>query len=96
MAEAKLIPAYKAVSVVAKKGQCCEAVLEYVGKRFLASEVTTLPIDACDRYAQCQCRYKKWDDRRQDERRFGVAGMANQYFHGDEKRSQRRGRRKTD
>ena len=96
MAEAKLRPTYPAVSVVAREGRCCREVLEYVDKRYLASEAPTLPIDACDRYAQCQCRYKKWDDRRQDERRFGAPGMANQYFHGDEKRNQRRGRRKTD
>ena len=96
MAEAKHTPSYPAVSVEAQRGSCCEAVLEYVGKRVLVSEAPVLPIDACDRYAQCQCRYKKWDDRRQEERRYGAAGMASQYYHDEEKRNQSRGRRDND
>ena len=96
MAEPTRVPSYPAVSVEPDKETCCKAVLEIAEKRFLASEAPALPVDACDRFAQCQCRYKKWDDRRQEERRMTVAGMGNQYFNGDEKRALKRGRRDTD
>ena len=96
MAEAKLKPAYPAVSIESQPETCCKAVLEYQGKRFLTAEAPLLPLDLCDRYADCTCRYRKWDDRRQEERRVGVSGMANQFYHGEEKRENPRGRRETD
>ncbi len=96
MAEALTIPAYPAVSIEPKQRACCEAVLEVAGTRYLVSEVPALPLETCDRYGQCRCTYQKWDDRRQEERRLVVAGMANQYFSDDEKRDKRRGRRAVD
>ena len=96
MAEPLRDPTYPAVSVDPSPGACCEAVQEFAEKRFLISDAPVLPLDACDRFAQCQCRYKKWVDRRQEDRRFIVAGMAGQYFKGDEQRALKRGRRNTD
>ena len=96
MAEPSPTPSYPAVSVEPCPDACCKAVLEFSGKRLLIGDAPILPLDACDRYAQCQCRYEKWDDRRQEDRRLVVAGMGNHSFNSDEKRALKRGRRSTD
>ncbi|MCB1684363.1 MAG: hypothetical protein KDI31_07755 [Pseudomonadales bacterium] len=55
-----------------------------------------LPLQGCSRYDQCECRYLKWDDRRQEDRRGIDNWVSNQYYEGDDKRGRRRGRRRTD
>ncbi len=97
MAEAQSINSYTAVSVKPDGSEACEAVQNIAGKRFLCGEAPVLPLEACDRYGQCKCKYEKWDDRREEEeRRFVIAGMAHQHYADGEKRSLRRGRRKSD
>lgn len=96
MAESLPHPSYSAVSIEPRRDSCCKAVLEIAEKRLLISDAPVLPLDACDRYADCQCRYKKWDDRRQDDRRLVVAGMGLRAFSGEEKRALKRGRRSAD
>ena len=96
MAEPARKPPYSAVSIEPVEDACCNAVLEVAKQRFLVCDVPVLPLDACDRITQCQCIYKKWDDRRQEDRRTVVAGMGQQAFDGAEKRSLKRGRRSTD
>lgn len=41
----------------------CEAATALLGRRFLSSEAPRLPLAACDEPA-CQCRFRKYDDRR--------------------------------
>ncbi len=96
MAEAQSINSYTAVSVKADGSEACEAVQNIAGKRFLCGEAPVLPLEACDRYGQCQCKYEKWDDRRQEDRRFVIAGMAQPNYANGEKRNLRRGRRIVD
>ena len=96
MAKVQSTNSYFAVSVNPNESEACEAAKNMSGKRFLRDDVPVLPLEACDRHGQCQRKYEKWDDRRQDERRFVVAGMVNPYQAGDEKRSLRGGRRSTD
>jgi hypothetical protein len=59
-------------------------------------EAPMLPLADCTRPAQCKCKYKKWEDRRQDDRRALDSGIASQYYSGNEKRARRRGRRRSD
>ena len=96
MREAQLIPTHSAVSVKPHGTEACQSVQDINGQRFLCSEAPTLPLESCDRYDQCKCKYEKWDDRRQEDRRYFGAGIANQFYHEEEKRSQHPGRRSTD
>ena len=86
---------YQAVSI-AHGLVNCQAVRDIQGKRFLASEAPMLPLEDCTESNDCMCKYQKWDDRRQEDRRMSDSGIGGQYFHGEEKRSIRRGRRSTD
>jgi hypothetical protein len=97
VAEAKHISTnYSAVSLLPESQDCCEAVKEIVGIRFLSHEAPLFPLNECDRSERCKCKYKHWQDRRQDNRRNLDMGIANQFFHEDEKRTPRSGRRNTD
>ncbi|QMU62379.1 MAG: hypothetical protein GKR92_11990 [Gammaproteobacteria bacterium] len=61
----------------------CEKVLELHGKRFLSAEAPELPQPGCDQY--CKCKFKHYNDRRQDERRdaFSSSGI---HFSGEKNR----------
>lgn len=87
---------FSAVSLQPDSQDCCEAVKEIMGIRYLSREAPLFPLAECDRSEKCKCIYKRWDDRRQDDRRDMDMGIANQFFHDDEKRSLRRGRRSAD
>jgi len=94
MAVTNQIPThFSVVSVLPNSQNCCEAVKEIVGMRFLSNEVPMFPLNECDRYDQCRCKYERWDDRRQHDRRDFDKGIANQFFFEEEKRSLPRGRR---
>ena len=50
--------------------EACEAAAAQRGQRYLASEAPELPLSECDT-AECACRYRYHDDRRENEdRRF--------------------------
>jgi len=96
MAEAPQINPHAAVSIEPRAIGCCDAAREIAGRRYLIPDAPQLPLKDCNRFDQCQCKYKKWDDRRHDERRAMDSGISNQYFHGAERRTKKRGRRSTD
>lgn len=87
---------YPAVSVVPASG-CCEAARALEGQVMLASEVPALPLADCSDPGQCQCRYRKYSDRRSgdDDRRFPYEGQRATWYMGSEKRSST-GRRNRD
>ena len=83
---------FRAVSI--KPGNdCCQAVRDLGDKRFLTLEAPQLPLQDCSEYASCTCKYQKWDDRRQEDRRALKTGIAGQYFQGDDRRAGRERRR---
>lgn len=86
---------FQAVSIVSGIKNC-QAVRDLTDKRFLASEAPLLPLDGCTSTLDCTCRYAKWDDRRQEDRRMIDNGIGAHYYADTEKRKQRKGRRSTD
>ena len=87
---------YRAVSVVPDSRGGCDAVKAITEQRYLLDEAPMLPLAECNRGGQCKCKYKRWDDRRQEDRRALDHGFSNQFFHDEDSRSNRRGRRSTD
>ncbi|MEH6448712.1 MAG: hypothetical protein V7765_08580 [Oleispira sp.] len=77
--------------------QCCNAVKELHGKRFLSAQAPTLPVNGCDQ-EHCHCDYIHHDDRRIEVRRDDVGLQHDMYGQNGETehREPRRGRRKTD
>lgn len=62
---------YRAVSI--KKGLFpCKAAVFYSGRRFFSHEAPVLPLPSCSDCANCECRYRHHDDRRnvENERRI--------------------------
>ena len=59
---------WQAVSIVPGAGACA-AVEESRGKRFLTRAAPRLPLAACNNQNQCQCKYKRYTDRRDSPRR---------------------------
>lgn len=53
----------------------CPASQSLRGKRFLAVEAPTLPLERCNRVAHCQCQYRHFADRRQGPRRAQELGI---------------------
>lgn len=83
---------YQSVSV-AYPSKCCAAIKALAGQRVLACDAPSLPLPSCTLAHQCKCRFEKYDDRRDDERRF--VGTLSRWYGGSEKRRSR-GRRGTD
>lgn len=84
---------WHAVSIV-PRGQACEAAQACRGKRYLSLEAPRLPLQGCDA-AQCQCRYRHFEDRRATQRRQDDASAA-ATSRGNRNRRERAGRRATD
>ena len=61
----------------------CEEVLKLHGKRYLSAEAPMLPVVGCNQ--NCKCKFKHYDDRRQDDRRdaFSASGI---HFSGEKNR----------
>lgn len=53
----------------------CPALHGIENVRFLANEAPMIPLPECDQGRACDCRYKHFDDRRQDERRDADIGL---------------------
>lgn len=83
---------YQAVTVVCP-GKCCAAAKALTGKRILARSAPTLPLPACSLADQCRCSFRKYDDRRDENRR--LPGELTKWYGGAEKRISR-GRRGAD
>jgi hypothetical protein len=59
---------WQAVSIVPGAG-ACTVVQELRGKRFLTRAAPRLPLAECNNQDQCQCKYKRYTDRRDSPRR---------------------------
>ena len=75
---------YLAVEI-APGPNCCKAAKEAASQRLLLEHAPRLPLDDCDRLAECKCTYVNFPDRRCGEDRrnpygslskAGVIGMA--------------------
>ena len=87
---------FQAVEV--KRGiDACQAAEALEGQRFLARQAPALPLPDCDRSA-CNCRYRKFADRRRDgDRRFVRGRYADiSRVSVDERRGRTVGRRQDD
>lgn len=89
---------YASAAVVTQEDQCCEAAASVAGQRFLTAEVPMLPLEGCTRVDACSCKYQKFSDRRQDDRRSLGSAMGNAVGakDGAEQRTTDRGRRSND
>jgi hypothetical protein len=91
---------YRGTAIVFDQG-ACDAAKALKNKRFLVSERNTpmLPLPACDA-ASCNCRYKHYDDRREDDQdRRHAAALRTELYEDTgnmNRREKKRGRRKTD
>jgi FtsZ-interacting cell division protein ZipA len=57
------------------RGDACDAVKKFGGKRFLPGEAPGIPVPGCDS-TKCSCRYVHHEDRRHDDRRNPFAQQA--------------------
>lgn len=64
---ARTLHPYRCVAI-ARAAKSCTAASDLEGRRFLPAEAPLLPLPGCDA-AACQCRYARFDDRRDDDRR---------------------------
>ena len=89
------ISSFHAVEIRAKN-DACQAAQDTNGERYLSAEAPPLPLSQCDRPDRCQCRYRHYEDRRNDSRRGAESGLAAQ--HDAERVEQRnlKGRRADD
>ena len=60
---------------IAAPANACAVAQACKGKRYLSSEAPLLPLKGCDG-GRCDCRYRHYDDRREEERRQVAAPMA--------------------
>ncbi len=78
---------YPAVAVITGSS-CCPAVKVLKGAKKLATEMPSLPLPDCTMPRQCQCRFKKYADRRsedEDRRIFG-ASERSVWYSGQQRR----------
>jgi len=74
---------------------CCAAAKQVEGYRFLAKNSPQLPLSDCTMRGTCECRYMKFQDRRDGSRRLIEFGLKPTLFAASEKRKAM-GRRKKD
>ena len=87
---------YMAVEIRCFKDEGCEAARALAGQRILVSEAPLLPLPDCDS-ERCRCRYRRYEDRRQEARRDSDVGITRTMeTMSTQDRRKRRGRRKTD
>jgi len=86
---------FMAVAISSGLNDCCREVKALNGKRFLVRNAPILPLAGCE-MAECQCRYVRFNDRRQEPRRDSEYGIKTSFVRDIERRVSRRGRRKTD
>jgi hypothetical protein len=90
---------YAGAEVVPGKDGCCEAVRAIAKQRFLCKEAPLIPLRDCNQ-SQCTCTYRRFADRRTNERR--VVDLGAGISHGfarqssDRRRMEIPGRRSED
>lgn len=73
---------FKAASLHGLPG-CCQAAKDLEETRFLMDKLPNLPLEACDRLADCQCSFTQHSDRRDEDRRRPRHAFSRQ-FDGDD------------
>ena len=87
---------YRAVSVKAPALGACEAVKAIQDARYLAADAPQLPLSDCSHADQCRCKYKHWNDRRQEEdRRSPIPGIGDALHAANDRRTNRSDRRRS-
>ena len=76
---------YRAVSLVPSL-ICCSEARHAMGKRVLAREARSLPLQGCTMTKDCACKFRKNADRRDCDRRLFGSGETNRWFAGPENR----------
>ncbi len=66
---------FHGVSIDSRKQVMCNAAAELYGRRFLADDAPSLPLDGCPTPSNCHCVYKHFDDRRTGLRRDSDEGL---------------------
>ncbi len=80
--ESALPATYEATSI--NPGlDACAAARQIANKRYLRADVPSIPVCGCSKPQGCSCRYKHWDDRRQEDHRGAVSNAASQYLTND-------------
>lgn len=89
-------PRYRAVKIKPCKSPC-QAVLQTSQIIFLASQAPKLPLNACDRITVCDCQFRHYLDRRQqEERRNNSYIISDVSEYGDRRSVKHIGRRASD
>jgi hypothetical protein len=71
---------------------CCHMAKAIEGKRFLMDNLPSLPLDSCDRVADCKCSLTNHTDRRNDDnRRNRYAAFVKTGVDGDTATNRRSG-----
>jgi len=75
----------------------CKSAISISKMVFLEAELSRLPLVSCDQAYHCKCKFKYFDDRRQNEDRRSSSKVLQDVFNGDEHRvKKKKGRRKDD
>ncbi len=77
---------FHAVSIVARVGCTCTAVLQVENVRYLSNEAPMIPLTTCETPWACRCTYRHHLDRRDDKRRDADAGLAGRPYYAQERR----------
>lgn len=90
-------PHFDSVEIIPAEGVSCKAVEALLGQRLLCSEAPLVPLPGCDE-PRCDCKYRRYDDRRVDLRRGEDAGFCTWFddSHSESRRKEVPGRRSTD
>jgi len=78
---------YRAVSIYSRDLTLCEAAKRIDGHKFLAAHAPELPLGGCTQPKGCTCRYRHFQDRRQDTRRDEDYGLPSRNYVVNERRS---------
>lgn len=75
----------------------CQAAMHVSQLTFLTNQAPKLPLTACDRIGECDCKYRHYSDRRQQEDRRTDSFAMRDMYQQDERRGKKRvGRRAED
>jgi hypothetical protein len=86
---------WHAITIVLQESSCAAATL-CRSKRFLSTQIPSLPMRDCDRAANCPCKYKHHEDRRAGRRRTDDVHRDLRSEFLDRNRRATRGRRTVD
>ena len=76
---------YRAVSL-SPSLECYAAAKNSPGKRYLLCEAPRLPLANCATPANCSCKFRKYADRRDGDRRLFGEIESNRWYAGSERR----------